>query len=62
MTTKLDREVASDEKMLSTKSHNPLVTWKHEVTGQIKDVISLFPRDLRPLNFVLLFIWSREVM
>ena len=55
MTTKLDREVASDEKMLSTKSHNPLVTWKHEVTGQIKDVISLFPRDLRPQKFVLLF-------
>ena len=62
MTTKLDREVASDEKMLSTKSHNSLVTWKHEVIGQIKDVISLFPRDLRPLNFVLLFTWSREVM
>ena len=32
MATKLDREVASDEKMLSTKSHKPLITWTYQVT------------------------------
>ena len=31
---RLDREVASDKKMLSKKSHNPLVTWINLVTWQ----------------------------
>ena len=50
MANKLDRVVASDEKMLSTKSHNPFVTWKQQATWQIKNVISLFPRGLCALN------------
>ena len=33
MATKIDREVASDEKMLSTKSYNPLITWIQKWTG-----------------------------
>ena len=48
--TKRDRDVAFDEKMLSTKSHNPLITWTHQVTWKIKNVISPFLRDLRLLN------------
>ena len=32
MATKLDRDAAFDEKMLSTKSHNPLIMWTHQVT------------------------------
>ena len=36
MATKLDREVASDEKMLSSKSHNLLISWTHQVAWQIK--------------------------
>ena len=30
--TKLDKEVASDEKILSTKLHNLLIMWTHQVT------------------------------
>ena len=37
MATKLDREVASHEKMLSTKLQNPLITWAHQVTWKIKN-------------------------
>ena len=48
--TKRDREVASDEKMLSTKSHNPLITWAHQVTRQMKNVIFPFLRDLWLFN------------
>ena len=33
MATKIDREVASDENMVSTKSHNPLITWIQKLTG-----------------------------
>ena len=36
MATTLDREVASDERMLFKKSHNPLITWTHQVTWQMK--------------------------
>ena len=36
MATKLDKEVAPDEKKSSTKSYNPLITWAHQVTWQIK--------------------------
>ena len=44
--TKFDREeIASDEKMLFTKSHNPLITWTPQVVWQIKNVVSSFPRD-----------------
>ena len=50
LATKFDREVASDEKILSTKLHNPLITWTHQVTRQIKNALSPFPRDLWPLN------------
>ena len=39
MATKLNRKVAYDEKMLSTKSYNPLITWTHQVAWQIKNVI-----------------------
>ena len=49
MATKLNREIASDEKMLFTKSHNPQVLWTPNVTGKwlvawdqnSKDYISL---------------------
>ena len=46
MATKLDREVACDEKMLYTKPHNLLITWTHQITWQIKTVISTISRDL----------------
>ena len=32
MATKFDREVASDEKVLSSKSHNLLMMWTDQVT------------------------------
>ena len=41
MAAKLDREVASNERMLSVKSHNPMITWIHQVKCQ-KNVISPF--------------------
>ena len=47
--TKPDREVATDEKMLFTKSYNSLIRGTYQVTWQMKNVISSFPRDLRPL-------------
>ena len=43
---KLDREVVSDEMILSTKSHNPLITRAHQVIRQIKNITSPFSRDL----------------
>ena len=36
MTTKLDRDAASDEKMLSSNSHDPLITWTDQVTWKKK--------------------------
>ena len=39
-----------DERILFTKSHNPLITWTHQVNLQIKNVISLFLWDLWPPN------------
>ena len=36
MTTNLDREIAFDERILSIKSHNSLITWTHQVTRQVK--------------------------
>ena len=51
MATKLDREVAFDEKMLFTKSHNLSITCTHQVKKRIiKNVIFSIPRDLRPPN------------
>ena len=32
--------------VLSAKSYNPVITWTRQVTQQIKNVISPFPRDL----------------
>ena len=32
MATKLDREIVWDKVMLPIKSHNPLITWTHQVT------------------------------
>ena len=48
--TKRDRDVALDENMLSSKSHNLLIMWTHQVTWKIKNVISPFLQDLQPLN------------
>ena len=31
--TKLGSEFASDERILSMKSYNPLIMWTHQVTG-----------------------------
>ena len=75
MATKPEREVASHEKMLSTKLRNPLIRWAPQVTWRIKNVLSPFPADLWLLNGMvaydkkqqteeshgLLFTWSREV-
>ena len=52
MATKLDREIAPDENILSTKSHNPLITWTYRLTWQIKKVLSPFPRGLWQLNYI----------
>ena len=46
MVAKVNRQVASDGKMLSSKSHNPLITWTHQVTWQIENVIPPFPGEL----------------
>ena len=50
ITTKLDREVASDESMLFAKPHNLFFTWIYQVTWQIKKVISPILQDLQPTN------------
>ena len=41
MAAKLDREVASNERMLSVKSHNPMITW-YIRSNVKKNVISPF--------------------
>ena len=51
MATKLDKEVGSDEKMLSTKSHKPSITGEGggDTSGHMKNeksFISPFPQDL----------------
>ena len=50
MATKLDKEVGSDEKMLSTKSHKPAITGEGgDTSGHMKNeksFISPFPQDL----------------
>ena len=46
LTAKLDRDVASDEKMLFTKSHNLFVMLTHKVICQRKDIIPPILRDL----------------
>ena len=50
MATRLDRKIYSDEKNLSTKSQNTLITWTSQVTWHRKNVISPFPWDQRPPN------------
>ena len=45
MATKLDNGVASDKKMLSTKSDKELTALAHQVSWQIKKLF-LFPLDL----------------
>ena len=77
MGTNIDRERASDERVLSTKSHKLFIIWKSHVPWQIKNVISLLPRYLLPPSLtwwwffgkepqstklhVVLITWSREV-
>ena len=46
MTTKLDRDAASDEKMLSSKSHDPLITWIDQATWKKPRYISIFTRPM----------------
>lgn len=46
MAANLDRDVASDEKMLFTNSHNLFVMLTHQVICQRKDIIPAIPRDL----------------
>ena len=46
MTTKLDRDAASDEKMLSSKSHDPLITWIDQATWKNPRYISIFTRPM----------------
>ena len=47
MATKFDKGVASDKKMLSTKSHNQLTALAHQVTWQIKKIISISTRPVQ---------------
>ena len=46
MATKFDRVVGSNAGLLSTKSHNLLITWSHKVIQQIKKAVNSFSRDL----------------
>lgn len=58
MATKIDREVVSDENMLSTESHNPLITWIQKLTGwwfmirsqKLKSHMSLCSRGLHEVT------------
>ena len=58
--TKLDREVASDERMLFAKPHNLFIMWIYQVTLQIKNVISPIPRDMWPPNVTRWWLLIRE--
>ena len=51
MATNHDRDLAFHEKILSIKSDNPLITWAHQVTWEMKNAMSPFSRDLLPPNF-----------
>ena len=46
MSKKLDRVVDSNAGLLSTKSHNLLITWSYKVIYQMKNVINSFSHDL----------------
>ena len=46
MAKKLDRVVGSNAGLLSTKSHNLLITWSHKAIKQMKNVISSFSQVL----------------
>ena len=39
MDTKLGRIITYLDGLLSLKSHDPLITWSHEMTGQTKTII-----------------------
>ena len=45
MAKKLDRVVGSKASLLSTKSHNLLITWSHKVIKRMQNVINSFSRD-----------------
>ena len=60
MAIKLGKEVIYYNGLLCQKSHNPLNTWSHQVTWQIKYVISLLPQCLKPPN--LRAWWFKEVI
>ena len=47
-------ETWKDEKILSIKFNNPLITWTHWVSWQMKYIISQFPRDIWPTNLTTL--------
>ena len=62
MATKLDKEVGSDEKMLSTKSHKPSIKGEGggDTSGHMKNeksFISPFPQDLWPPNLASGSLW-----
>ena len=46
MTNKLGRVVGSHAGLLSTKSHNLLITWSHKAIYQMQNAINSFSRDL----------------
>ena len=46
----IDRMVGSNTGLISTKSHNLLITWSHKVIQQMKNVINSFSHELRLLN------------
>ena len=60
MGTNIDRERASDERVLSTKSHKLFIIWKSHVPWQIKNVISPLPRYLLPPSLTWWWFFGKE--
>ena len=51
LATKLDRVVSFNVCLLSIESNNLFITWSHEVTWQMKNVINSLSRGLSLTNF-----------
>ena len=59
MATKVDQVVGSNAGLLSTKSHNLLITWSHKVIKEM-NVTNSFSRDLRLSNLIEGFLMIRS--
>ena len=62
MSTTLGRVVGSNAILLSTKSHNLLITWSHKVILQMKNVINSFSLVLWLSNVTEVYLMSRSHM